>query len=240
MHVMRFGTLNLLDKLNKKQSYFNKKNDILEEVFNILQEDNEYEQQIESALKEPNKGVKNKFNFELLDTNRIYHISAIKMLCVDYRLRFLDSHFFKGDFPYEAISEIKKLEKEHDITVNDFKIIAPAKLLKLENYDDPILFASIGNGYYYKIHKWGNDLSPFRKIKMYPFRNLSSLVVSALIASIFLTFLVPHGNTAVDPSTFLILFLFMFKSVVGIIIYYGISRGKNVSIANWDSKHYNG
>ena len=41
--------------------------------------------------------------------------------------------------------------------------MAPSKLFELENYDDPLLFASLGDGYYYLIHKWGNDLSFLEK-----------------------------------------------------------------------------
>ena len=44
------------------------------------------------------------------------------------------------------------------------KMMAPSKLFELENYDDPLMFVNLGNNYYYLIHKWGNDMSFFRKI----------------------------------------------------------------------------
>src|SRR5690606_5897121 len=47
----------------------------------------------------------------LLQQDRIYNLNDIKRVCIKYRLRFLDTSYFKGEFPYEAISEIKKLEK---------------------------------------------------------------------------------------------------------------------------------
>ena len=48
--------------------------------------------------------------------------------------------------------------------------MAPSKLFKLKNADDPLLFASLGSDYFYLIDKWGNDLSYFRKISMWPFK----------------------------------------------------------------------
>ena len=105
----------------------------------------------------------------MLHTDKIFHIKDIKTLCINYRLRFLDAHFFKGDFPEEAISKIRELEKIHRSKLTGFKIVAPSKLLKLENLDDPLLFASMGNDYFYLIHKWGNDLKWYRRLLVLPF-----------------------------------------------------------------------
>ena len=130
-----------------------------------------------NKLTEQPLNSQNNFNPELLSTKNIYHINTIEKICVDYRLRFLDSNYFKGDVPYEAILKIKTLEKEHNIALSGFKIIAPSKLFRLKNADDPLLFAPIGNGYYYLIHKWGNDMSPFRKLAMWPFKTFENLLV---------------------------------------------------------------
>ena len=117
--------------------------------------------------------MENKFTFDLLDTDKIYHIDQIKEICIDYRLRFLDSKFFKGEIPQEGISRIKALEKAHNIEIKGFKIIAPSKLFRLEDKDDPLLFAPIGNQYFYLIHRWGNDLHPLRKAFLFQtFKNI--------------------------------------------------------------------
>ena len=39
------------------------------------------------------------FDLNIIDGNNIFHINDIKKTCIDYRLRFLDSKYFKGDFP---------------------------------------------------------------------------------------------------------------------------------------------
>lgn len=177
----------------------------------------------------------------MLESSHIFHIDDIKHLCINYRLRFLDSHYFKGDFPEEAISEIRNLEKQHAIVLKNFKIIAPAKLLKLENADDPLLFAPMGNDYFYLIHKWGNDLHPFRKLLMWPYKSFENLVFTVALLSLLITALLPmHWFTPnASFAEYLFLFLFIFKGVGGMVIFYGFAKGKNFNGAIWKSKYYN-
>ena len=114
----------------------------------------------------------NKFNFDKLDKNKIFDLASIKKICIDYRLRFLDHKYFKNSLPKEAFLEISKLESDHKTILSDFKIMAPSKLFRLKNTDDPLLFVPLGNNYFYLVHKWGDDLHPVRKLLMWPFKNL--------------------------------------------------------------------
>ncbi|SKB75651.1 hypothetical protein [Maribacter arcticus] len=183
----------------------------------------------------------NSFNFDLLESSRIYHINDIKKICIDYRLRFLDSKYFKGDIPVEALSKVKALEKEHDLKIKGFKIIAPSKLFKLEDKDDPLLFAPIGNGYHYLIHQWGNDLHPLRKIIMWPFKGMVNLTILVLLLSFLVTLLIPDGLFSKSNSTteFWIINFFMFKCIASVVIFYGFALGKNFNPAIWNSKYFN-
>lgn len=238
---MLMKNVNLEEKLNKLKNKNFTEDEVLKAVKDILTQDNKKDDRILEKLAEYNDTLKNNFDIDLLESDKIYHVEQIKKLCITYRLRFLDSRFFKGDLPYEAISKIKQLEKNHNTTLSGFKIMAPSKLFKLENYDDPLLFAPIGNGYYYLIHKWGNDLSPYRKLLMWPFKNFENFVFCVFILSMFLTGLIPDGTfhgekTAANAG---VIFLFMFKCMVAITLYYGFLSGKNFSAAIWDSKYYN-
>ena len=183
----------------------------------------------------------NELEFDKLDTKKIYHISHIQKLCVNYRLRFLDSNLFKGDIPHEAISKIKSLNTLHHTELKGFKIIAPSKLFKLKNADDPILMAPIGNGYYYFIHKWGSDLSPFRRLLVWPVKTLENFIATMFVISLLATSLVPKGIFFDETSRieFMMLFIFMFKWLLGIALYYGFAKGKNFNEAIWQSKYYN-
>jgi hypothetical protein len=232
---------NVEDRLKKHRSRQISESDLLAEIKNLLDQDDLKDASILSQLQSSNERHHNALDIDLLDTDRIYHVEHIKAICIDYRLRFLDSKLFKGKIPYEAVIKIKELEKEHKTTIDGFKIMAPSKLFKLENADDPLLFAPIGNGYYYLIHKWGNDLSPFRKIAVLPFKNFENLMLLTALVSLIASFFVPKGLLSIETSgvQFLLIFLFMFKSVAAVVLYYSFAAGKNFNTAIWDSKYSN-
>ena len=181
----------------------------------------------------------NKFDFDLLDTDKIVHLNSIKKMCINYRLRFLDIDFFKGEIPIQAIENIKALELDHDSQINGFKIMAPSIMFRLKNSDDPLMFAPIGNNYFYLIHKWGNDLNPLRKIRMWPFQSLINLLITLLCASYLITILTPIEifTRTPDTSSFWLLFLFMFKAIVSIVLFLGVALGKNFNPQIWNSKY---
>ncbi|GAA0870864.1 hypothetical protein GCM10009117_00090 [Gangjinia marincola] len=214
---------------------------LLNEVQRIIEEDNKKDEEIVAKLDKGKRVITNSLNVDLLETDRIFHISHIEKICIDYRLRFLDTKFFKPQIPYEAIAEIKALEKEHQTSLEGFKIVAPSKLFKLENADDPLLFAPIGNGYHYLIHKWGDDLNPLRKFKMWFFKYFENLMVLITLVSLGLTALIPTGLFAEEHTTteFIMIFFFMFKWVAAVTLYYGFATGKNFNSAIWKSKYYN-
>ncbi len=232
---------NIHEKLTKRREKRISSDSILAEVSNILEKNEEERQAIKDRISSPSKEAPAALKPNLLNGENIYHIDDIKSICIDYRLRFLDSHFFKGDFPEEAITRIRALENKHDTTLSGLKIMAPSKLLKLENADDPLLFAPLGNDYYYLIHKWGNDLHPFRKLLMWPYKSFDNLVFTVFLVSLLLTAITPvHLLSKVHGmQEYVLLFLFMFKAVGGIVLYYGFAKGKNFNTAIWDSKYYN-
>jgi hypothetical protein len=214
---------------------------IIESVYQLLREEAEKEEQIQKRLEGKGKAVQNQFDFDLLETDKIYHIDQIRKICIDYRLRFLDSKYFKGEIPQEGISKIKSLEKEHNLTIEGFKIIAPSKLFRLEDKDDPLLFAPIGNGYFYLIHRWGNDLHPLRKVLAWPFKSIVNLTALVLLISYLATLMVPEGlfSKSSSRAEFWIIYFFMFKSIASVVIFYGFALGKNFNPAIWNSKYFN-
>ena len=232
---------NVEDRLRKHRSRQISESNLLAEIKNLLDQDDRKDAAITSQLQSSRERDHNAFDIDLLETDRIFHLDHIKAICIDYRLRFLDSKLFKGTIPYEAVIKIKALEKEHNTVIEGFKIMAPSKLFKLENVDDPLLFAPIGNGYYYLIHKWGNDLSPLRKLAVLPFKNFENLMAFTALVSLIASFFVPNGLLSPETSgvQFLLIFLFMFKSVAAVVLYYSFAAGKNFNNAIWDSKYSN-
>ncbi|WP_366125103.1 hypothetical protein [uncultured Winogradskyella sp.] len=233
---------NIEEKLLRLKKKEKTENDILSQVKKILNENDAADTRILETIQNSNNYTdSNDFEFDLLKTKNIFHIDQIKTICINYRLRFLDTKYFKGELPYEAISKIKQLEKDHNTELKGFKIIAPSKLFKLENADDPLLFAPIGNGYYYLVHKWGNDLSPFRKLLMWPYKSFSNLIMTTLFVSLIATALFPEGIFSNKPNSAQagMIFFFMFKAIAAMVLYYGFAAGKNFNTAIWDSKYFN-
>ena len=182
------------------------------------------------------------YNPDKIDSNRLFHVDQIRKICIDYRLRFLDFNFFKGGVPDEAYTKLKEFELNHpDLDLN-IKMMAPTKLFQLENYDDPLMFVSLGNNYYYLIHKWGNDMSYFRKMFMWPYKNIYNILIYIAIISLLFTTFVPDGIFFYKNNPeiqFFVVFLFMFKSLAAIFIYFGFAMGKNFNENIWNSKFYN-
>ena len=131
------------------------------------------------------------YKLDKINSDRIFHISDIKKICIDYRLRFLDFELFKGKVPDEAYRNLKSFYSDHKEIKREIKMMAPSSLFQLENYDDPLMFASLGNDYFYLIHKWGNDLSFFRKVMMWPFKSLYNIIIFMCFISLFLTLMIP-------------------------------------------------
>jgi len=232
---------NIEHKLQKRRDKKWDSEKILADVQQILSEDSEKEEEIVHQLGAKSTVRENDFDFDLLESDKIFHIDQIKDICIDYRLRFLNSSYFKGKIPQTAVSKIKHLEAAHQTKVKGFKIMAPSKLFKLEDKDDPLLFAPIGNDYYYLIHKWGNDLHPLRKLFAWPFKNIANLTLVVLLVSYFATLMVPEGLFSKKSSTaeFWIIYFFMFKSLASVVIFYGFALGKNFNPAIWKSKYFN-
>lgn len=162
--------------------------------------------------------------YEHLDKSRIFHIDAIKKLCLAYRLRFLPTSQFKGAIPYEAVQQIRVLKsvqkttaldqerisaeivfdslfrfrRLEDYSTGSFYIAAPKSSFQLlERPKDPLLFYALGNDQFYLVSKWGNDLSIFRKIFFWllgGWWRISSVCIPLLASTWFLF----HGTT-VEP-----------------------------------------
>lgn len=234
---MRLLNNNLVDELLYNRNKNVEKHDLLKQVEAIFYQNEKERETISDKLKSKSTTNVNLLKFDLLETDKIFHISQIRTVCIDYRLRFLDSTLFKNVIPEEAITNVHRLEKNHETNLSGFKIMAPSKTFQLVNYDDPLLFVPMGNDYYYLIHKWGNDLSWYRKLSVLPFKNICTFLVSCAILSALITAACPIGNLGKDmPMAPLILFLFMWKSVIAAVGYYFFMSGKNFNSAIWERK----
>lgn len=121
-------------------------------------------------------------NLENEYEGKVYTIDQIELLCVDYRLRFLQSKYFTGTYDVEVAAKIKEFAKTTNSPIDDwslgrrFFMMAPQNMFELrdEKYiskaelrrqADPAIFYQIDEKHYRLIHKWGADFTIFRLIE---------------------------------------------------------------------------
>ena len=233
-------TVNLRDQLALAKSKAGNADKLLDSVAEILRANDAKREKIVKKLKDGHAVQSNVLQFDLLETDRIFHIGHIKKVCIDYRLRFLESRMFRHDFPEEAVTQIRMLEQLHNTGLAGFRLIAPTKAFHLLNYNDPLLFVPIGNDYYYLVHQWGDDLKASRKWLVWPFRNIGTFTLLCVVVSAFVTMLFPLNKLGehIRMAT-IIVFLFAFKSVFAVLMYGFFMGGRKFNAQMWNSKYYN-
>ena len=231
--------INIKKQLIKARNNSLKEQDVLAWVKTVFEELDSERNHIKNSLKNANESLSNTFNINAIDPQSVFHINEIKKICVNYRLRFLSTSLFKGDYPEEALSEIRHLEKVHNTQLKGFKIMAPSRLFKLKETDDPLLFAPLGNGYYYLIHQWGNDLHPLRKLKFWPVKNIENMCISVFLLSLLCTLLTQSifFREHVSVVYGIMLFMFYLKGLISCVLFLGIASGKNFSEYSWKSPY---
>lgn len=231
--------------LVKEKSRFEAKtpDTVLTAFKELLAQDDALDNQILARIFEGGSEAAQHLDLHKLDPERIYNLEQIKNLCTRYRLRFLDSKYFKGEIPYEAIAKVKTIQREQNQEIDSFKMVAPAPMFNLENKDkDPLLMIPLGNQRYYLVHKWGNDLHPLRALMVFPFRSFKTLLFSVAFMAAFVVSLFPDSMVMgpYDQHSWnirVIFFFYLFLAFSGLTALYGFSRMKNFNSELWNSKY---
>lgn len=206
-------------------------------VKKIWSNHNSKKDQIRISLNKKNDRKNNQLKFDKMESKNIFHKDTIKKICVRYRLRFLDSNLFKGEYPKNITRIITDLESKHDTSLSNFKIMAPSKLFKIKSPDDPILFVPIGNDYFYLVHKWGKEFNKLRKLMVLPFKNIDNLTIFSILVSVFFALVGKLVMPSLTTSEVFILFLFLVKGFIFIFFYMFFLTRRNFSESNWNSKY---
>lgn len=174
------------------------------------------------------------------DPDRLFREEDIRAMAIRYRLRFLDAALFKGEIPHTALAEVKRLDRQAYGNLSGFKILAPAGLFHLREKDkDPVLFLSLGKGWYYLVHQWGKDLHPLRALAVWPFRSFRTLFLCVLALATVVTFSFPDavmmmpGDTSSWPVRGILFFYCLF-ALSGLTALYGFSRMRDFSSTLWN------
>lgn len=229
--------VNLFNELIKEREKTINSKELNAIIKNIWSKEDSKKDHIIKSLNKRNNSKFNNLKFDKMESKNIFHQDTIKKICVRYRLRFLDSNLFKGEYPKNITSIIKNVEIKHDTTLSNFMIMAPSKLFKIKSPDDPILFVPIGNNYYYLIHKWGEEFNVFRKLLVLPFKNIDNLTIFSVLVSVVFSLLCKVIMPSLTFSEVFILFLFLVKGFIFIFFYMFFLTRRNFNESIWNSKY---
>lgn len=238
-------TIMLFDKVNIKQELIKERSlSLATEAKMLLNASAESDANVLQRLKNSDENADSS-SLSIADNHeQVFHMNDIEKICIRYRLRFLDTKYFKHEYPYEAILKIKEFEKEYNTKVKRFKIVAPDKAFDLQDCNqDPLLFAQLADGRFYLIHQWGNDLAWYRKFIYFPARTIYTYFYFMLALAALFAFSVPVEWFLVkDDNVMYMRIWFTIHCFIGFFfmgIFLGTIGQKSFSSMNWKSKFMN-
>ena len=111
--------INIHNQLIKERNKTINEQEVLGWVYSVLNANNGEQLSILNRLtNSPIERSLNNFDIDKVDTDAIFHVSQIQKICADYRLRFLETKYFKGNYPSEVLDKISAFEKEHNTTLD--------------------------------------------------------------------------------------------------------------------------
>jgi hypothetical protein len=162
-------------------------------------------------------------NLEKDFDGKVYTKEQIESLCVDYRLRFLQSRLYTGSYDVQVAAKIKEFAKDTLAPIDEYTlgrryfVMAPKEMfeLKTEKYvskaelrrqADPAIFYQIDENHYRLVHKWGSDFTIFRLIEGFRWKSwwshqwFNTIMIAPIVAALwFLCFEAPAAQFEIHP-----------------------------------------
>lgn len=217
---------------------------LMQEVHELLADEAHRDDCLRAALRGARKAVPVALSNP--DPDRVFSLSAIRELCIRYRLRFLEGALYKGAIPGQALYGMRQLERAVGDTVTSYMVMAPSAQFRLcDSEADPLLFVPLGNDKYYLVARWGNDLSPLRAAAFWVVRSPVHLAIAVLMAAVLLTASMPAtllGDEALPlVNSKRLLFLFWSTMVLsGFTLFGWFAFFGQFSKEAWNSRFFNG
>jgi hypothetical protein len=240
-----FSLVNIQDELLKtRRKHAQVQHSLIQQVEEAKKKGIAIDEFLLKRLHNAPKPGKWQVNSELLDKKKIFSVDDIKSICIQYRLRFLDSKYFKIEgLPTEEVKAIKNLEKELGKEIRSVKMLASLNSFRQENINNTmLLFAEMDENNFYLVHKLGNGFSRYKKIISFPFRSILSLLITCIIIGLPVAFIVPAFifNTPEKVQYYQMLYLAGFTvSVVFIMVFGGFTFYKKFSRICWNRPYFN-
>ncbi len=234
-----FKSLNIHARLLwEKQNNLQLEEQLLREAKTILHQDLFTEKKILQNLRAYNDR-KDLLNEDEIEKENIFHVKDIQTICVNYRLRFLNSEHYLSEIPYEAIAKIKQLSQNQYKNLKHFKILGSNESIHGKSTDELCLFCKTMDENYYLVHRWGKPYNWNRQILSWPLRKFETLFVTVALITLMIALVLPSGLITLDKSigyfsgfriaAFFHLLIFNF----GVTAYITFAFNKNFSSSVW-------
>lgn len=178
----------------------------LNEVQQILRQESEKEQEaLQHMGLSSNTVEKQKYycfwqsRFNQHYRGEVFHVDDVRQVCMEYNMRMLPSHLYRGPVDPEFAVKVKNFQRSHQLSdeevAKDFFIVAPAKTFELEERQrpvvdlDPVLLYRIDDNFFKLVHQWGSDLSIFRYVASWKKRDLWNMTCHWFVMTFMVTML---------------------------------------------------
>jgi len=236
------GPVDVKEELIRRRSKIRRAEDhLIKEVDKILHQSAFSGKNVLDNLKDYHKSF-GSVDEEDMDAENIFSINEIKEIAIKYRLRFVDSGIFKQELPYESLLKVQHINQAHKKELSGFKLLATTHFLKNKNTtDNTLLFVPTNLGNYYLVHLWGKKLKWNRALMNWPIRNIETLFLSLILATLLITLSLPTRLITLDrKATYwcayrIGIFFHLFIFNMGVTAYITFAFSKNLSSSVWNS-----
>jgi hypothetical protein len=240
-----FSSINIQDELLKtRRKHAETQHMLMQQVEEAQKKGTAVDEFLLKRLQKAPKPGKWQINTDLLDKKKVFSLDDIKSICIQYRLRFLDSKYFKIEgLPTEDAQAIKSLEKELGKEIRSVKMLAAINSFRQEDVNNALLlFAEMDENNFYLVHKLGNDFTWYKKIISFPFRSIGALLVTLTIIGLPIAFIVPVllFSTSEKVQYYQMLYLAAFTVCTAFtIVFGGFTFYKKFSRVCWNRPYFN-
>lgn len=145
----------------------------------------------------------------------VFQVEDVRQVCMDYSMRMLPSHLYRGPVDPEFAVKVKNFQRTHQLSDEEvsrnFFIVAPTEAFELEERQrpvadlDPVLLYRINDNFFKLVHQWGSDLNVFSYVASWKKRDLWNMtchwfVMSFMVTMILLGFFVDSFGNACTLS----------------------------------------
>lgn len=174
------------------------------------------------------------------DENSLYSQAEIRRVAIHYNLRFLPAKSYRNALPYPVHLKCTALEIELDEAPELFILTDQGNFRAPFAEGEHLVFAAVGENKFFLIASWGKPYPLSRLVLGYPFRSISSVMLTTLVAALLVMLITPTAfitRETAAPYWSLLRLAYYFHLVIlfgAILIYYLVGLRRYLNDGAWN------